>query len=163
MKIVSTRFEARVDHHHLFLTPFGMSPRIHRGSWSVQKILLVGEDDSGFAIHTGCAMGLVWLTLRSSDRSPGPLADGLVGWEVGEEATVNISSGLTLISPMGNDPVVENAFVPHEPGLHRVRVLARGRARHYDQVSRDPSEEFEVTLWPVDANEPAARIGEEGL
>ncbi len=163
MTSTASRYAARVDYHQVFLTPLGKSPRPDRAAWSPAKVLLVDTDDAGLIVHTGCAAGQVWITIRSRAEPPTTLADSMLGWEVGEEETVTILEDLTLISPLGGDPVIEGAFRPRRPGLHRVRVLARGRAENYDSVSQTPTEHYDVTLWPVDEGQPALRLGDDGV
>lgn len=126
-------------------------------------MLLVGKGESGFLLHTGCSSGRVWVTVRSLAAAPAtPLGDSLKTWETVQEETLTIAGPLTLISPLGGRPFVKGAFLPAQPSLHRVRALARGRAQNRDLVSEHPSEEYDVTLWPVTTIEPGVLLGHDG-
>jgi hypothetical protein len=39
---------------------------------------------------------------------------------------------------------------PHGPGSYRLRAHARGRDLRYDAVQNDPTEDYLLTIWPVD-------------
>lgn len=158
----SRRHSARADHHLVCLAEFGRSPEPE--IWHPKEVVFVGKHQSGLLLRTGCSSGRVWVTIRSLDRAPAtPLADSLDGWDVGQEVTLTITGDLTLISPLGGSPFVRRAFAPERPGLHRVRALARGRARNRDRVSETPSEEYDVAFWAVTETEPEILVGDDGL
>lgn len=137
-----------------------VSPLVER-HWESGWLLGVCSDGPSAIIRTGCAMGPVWVTFRALDQAPPDLADSMDGWEVGEEETLDITTDLTLTAPTS---VTALRFeVPTRPGPHRLRVLARGRAEHYDHVVESPTEEYEITIWPVDQTEPRHRHGDDGL
>ena len=83
------------------------------------------------------------------------------GWEIGEEDTLTINTPLQLAD--FNAYESPTAFTPAEPGLHRVRLLAKGRDLRYDEVCESPVESYELTIWPVKTQEPRLRLGDDGL
>lgn len=157
------RYQMHVDHHTFMLTPFGSSPRARRDA--MHPLAHLDTEGTTLFIRTGCAMGAVWVSLRRlTDAAPG-LAETFDPdlWEIGQEVTFTITSDLTLMDPMANDPVIEGAFSPVRPGMHRARVLARGRNTNYDRVAVTPTERYDITIWPVDTDTAPTFIGDDGI
>lgn len=105
-------------------------------------------------IYTGIALGPVWFSTIARDEPPSTtLTDSMTGWEVGQEVDMLVNDDITMMDltcPAGFEGVV---LAPSRPGLHRVRVLARGRSGHYDHVVRKATEEYELTIWPTEGAE----------
>jgi hypothetical protein len=127
-----------------------------------EEILMVGSTGRAGKIQTGCAGGDVWLTVRAPASAPGPLAGAMKGWEVGEEATMTVESPLSVSELFGYRTDAAEIFSPTKPGRHRLRLLAKGRALEYDHVCWTPVESYELTIWPVDVEEPRVRRGDDG-
>jgi hypothetical protein len=153
-------YEIKAAYHQVFLSPFEIDP--DWGDWERSRLLGI-SGRSAVVISTGCAMGPVRVCVISSDRSPGPLSDAMVDWEVGEEEDCWIEEAMIFSSPEEAFGIVEDVFVPARPGLHRVRLLARGRATNYDAVVREPTEHYEIRIWPADTPSPRLRVGNDGL
>lgn len=155
---------ARVDHHHLLLVPFNVAPHFDRAAWRGAKVVVVGEDNRAIAVKTACAAGVVRLVLEELDRPAVKLEDEMADWDLGAECTLEVREGLTLMSPIGGrQQVVYDAVTPVRPGLHRLRVTARGRVGQWDVVTDDPVEEYSLTIWPVDHAEPGRLLGDDGI
>ncbi|HEY3562733.1 MAG TPA: hypothetical protein VGL05_34940 [Kribbella sp.] len=88
------------------------------------------------------------MTVRITEEPLPDLATADTEWEVGEELATHLDGELYLAPLMGQSPAY-SVYTPAGPGLHLVRVFARGRTTHYDAVVWEPSEEYEVTITPV--------------
>ncbi|MGQ0630423.1 MAG: hypothetical protein ACT4P1_05230 [Sporichthyaceae bacterium] len=131
-------------------------------SWKADQVLGVDGSRKAAKLLTGCVYGEFWLTVHARTSAPAPLAKSMRGWEVGEEEDMMIHQPL-FASDLDGD-WYEEIFNPTNPGLHRVRVLAKGRARGFDEdVCDTPIESYDVTIWPVDSPKPRERRGDDGL
>jgi hypothetical protein len=155
-----TTYLVRTDEHQFDLAPFNVTADYER-SWAPGQVLGIDHTGRAGKILTGCAMGDVWLTVRTRTSPPPALAKAMHGWEVGEEETMTIDSALSAVELMGFG--AEEIFTPSRPGLHRVRLLAKGRALQYDEVCRTPIEHYELTIWPEDVRTPPIRRGDDGV
>ncbi|WP_329000893.1 hypothetical protein OHA18_41490 [Kribbella sp. NBC_00709] len=81
---------------------------------------------------------------------------------MGEELAIPISEELYLAPLMGESPAYP-VYTPTDPGLHLVRVLARGRTTHYDAVVWEPSEDYDITITPVSSDPGRQTTGDDGL
>lgn len=121
---------------------------------------MLGVDDSGkgAVLLTGCVMGDVWVTVHSRTTPPSSLATSMQGWEVGEEATMSIAKPLYGMDVYA-ESWYEKVFTPTAPGLHRVRVLAKGQEAGADEdvCEGKPVEYYDITVWPVLTKEPWVR------
>ena len=164
MAVDYTRYQVHVDHHTFMLTPFGSSPRARRDD--LRSLAYLDTEGTTLYVRTGCAMGAVWVvSLRRFSDAPPDLAETFESdvWEIGQEVTFIITSDLTLMEAMANDPVIEGALPPVRPGLHRARILARGRNTSYGRVARTPTERYDISIWPVDTDAAPTLIGDDGL
>lgn len=145
---------------HLFYLSSGNDFPEYEQDWPSDTIFGGDRSGKGAILLTGCWGGDMWVTVRSRTTPPAPLAQAMKGWEVGEENTMTIRKPL---SAFDGEEWGEQIFTPTVPGLHRVRVLAKGRAIAYDDVCDPPVEEYEITIWPVLAKEPRERRGDDGV
>lgn len=147
--------------HAFWIAPFNAYP-IAAEEWVKEQLL--GISDGAVVVNTGVMWGKVELTVLALDAAPPPLSEGLGGWEVGEEETFEVVEPLHLFAPLGLD-WAENAFVPAEPGLYRVRVLASGRIpdEGFEPTDGETGERYEVTFWPVTGRKPHLRYGDDQL
>jgi hypothetical protein len=157
-EVTVSRQQVEVDYHQFYLMPVGGNPELVPSGWS--KLLSVADDGRTLIVSTGCATGPVIVTVRSSDQPP-PLADSLTGWDIGVEDTFEIHDELSVV-PWGAGDSYE-AFTPTKPGPHRVRVLARGRAEHYDAAVEEATEEYDISIWPTDSVEERLSLGDDGV
>jgi hypothetical protein len=158
------RTEIEADYHQFYLGPVNSSP-----APDPQHKLLTyspggpcADEGRTLIVSTGCRMGPVLVTVRSLDGTPAPLADSMAGWDIGVEDTVLIIDDIAVGSWAPEDPTYQ-AFTPTEPGPHRVRVQARGRAEHYDAVAWEATEEYDISIWPTDSTEPRLSLGDDGV
>jgi hypothetical protein len=154
------KHKVRVDYHQMFFAPFNVHPVMTRDQDA--RLLNVSTDGSSLFVSTGCASGAVTLAVRALAEPSGDLDQCMAGWEVGAEQDLLLAAELHLGAPTVN--VIARVIVaPTAPGLHRVRVLARGRAEHYDHFVDDSGEEYEVTFWPISAPQGRADAGNDGM
>lgn len=102
------------------------------------------------------------MTVRVVDGPVADLATAGVGWEVREQLVVPVEGELYLAPLDGGSPAY-SVYTPPTPGLHLVRVLARGRTTHYDAVVWEPSEDYDITITPVDSAPGRRTTGDDGL
>ena len=154
------KHQVQVDYHQMFFAPFDVQPVMTPDQDA--RLLNIATDQSSVFISTGCANGTVTIDLRVLDEPPAPLDSCMAGWEVGAEQDVRIDADLHLGAPTLT--MVEPVTIrPSTPGLHRVRVLARGRAAHYDLFIDESGEEYEVSFWPVTSTRGRADAGDDGV
>lgn len=147
------RKKIRAEYHQIYLAPPGPGPEIDPHGPD-RGLLEVTNERTCLVIYTGIAQGPVWMTLTAIEQSPEtPLADAIGDWEVAQEVDLVVSAELIFDAPTYFNPIPETAVIPSRPGLHRVRVLARGRSGHYDHVVRKATEEYELTIWPTEGAE----------
>jgi hypothetical protein len=166
------RLTAEAYSGQLFLTPF-TSTRVKDPDdlYSDEGRLIGVWDGPTLGLRTGTDWADVDVTIRAVDAAPPPLEQSMTGWELGEEVTLRVSEPLHGLDPVG-DHLTEDMFVPGRPGLYRVRALARGRAYDdcdsteetcYDKSEGPVREHYDVTIWPVDHQEPLLRVGTDAL
>ncbi|GAA3117366.1 hypothetical protein JOF29_006066 [Kribbella aluminosa] len=150
----------QVDYHQMFFAPFDTHPVMTRAQNA--RLLNISSDGTSLFVSTGCASGTVVLRLKLLTEPPGDLDQCMEGWEIGAEDDFLLTTNLHLGAPTVNmtDPLV---VTPSSPGPHRVRVLARGRAEHYDQFVGDSGEEYEVIFWPVESARSRVDAGDDGI
>lgn len=153
------RYLASYTEHQFYLSSGDHFPNFE-DDWPRDTILGVDRSGKGAVVLTGCWGGDVWVTVRPRTTPPPPLAQSMRGWEVGEENTMVINKPLSAYD--GNE-WGEDVYTPTVPGLHRVRMLAKGRAIAYDEVCDPPVEEYEITIWPVLTKEPRERRADDGV
>lgn len=117
---------------------------------------------SAVIVRTGCADGPVNVTVRIGTAPLPDLATAGAGWDVGEELAIPIEGELYLAPLMGENPAYP-VYTPPNPGLHLVRVLARGRTTHYDTVAWEPSEDYDITITPISSDPGRQTTGDDGL
>lgn len=147
-----------VDFHLLNLAAADLSPVLDPARF--KRLFVVMPEGSSLIVFTGCATGLVHVAVRALDEAPGTLDDGLAGWEIAAEDDVVIDGDLYFLPAFGLGSV---AFKVQTPGLHRVRVCARGRAAHYDAAVDDSQEKYEISFWPSAARLGRSMVGDDGV
>jgi hypothetical protein len=152
--------KVQVDYHQMFFAPFNVHPVMTRDQDA--RLLNVTTDGSSVFVSTGCANGAVTVAVNVLEEPPAALDQCIADWEVGAEQDLLLATELYLASPTVN-AVADLVVAPVSPGLHRVRVLARGRAEHYDQFVEDSGEEYEVTFWPIATPEGRTDAGHDGV
>jgi len=150
----------RVDYRQFYLMPFNVDATLDP-AWR-GRLLAPSEDGHSVIVLTGCASGPVLVTVRSLDTPPAPLVESMDGWQVGVEDTVDVDGKLNVVCWEPTEDTYE-AFTPNKPGPHRVRVLARGRAEHYDHVVEEATEEYDISIWPTDGAAPRLSLGDDGV
>jgi hypothetical protein len=155
-----TRLEIQTADCVFYLVPPGGNPAWN-SEWKPAG-RLIGVDNSpslitsdevlSIVFATGCRLGPVWVTLHALNGPPPASLQTVTeqGWDEGDEETLSITSPLSVSSPSCYSQQ-ENVFVPVRPGLHRVRVLARGRWVAWDAILESPLEEFDISVWPVES------------
>lgn len=152
--------QIQVSYHQFYLVPFDCSP-IFDASTAGPLLALDPEQPAAVIISTGCADGPVHVTVDNGQEPLPDLATAAAGWEVGEQLTITIDNELYLVPLMGGAAPL--AYTPSAPGLHLIRVLARGRTTHYDAVVWEPTEDYEITITPVATPHPRQTTGTDGL
>ena len=157
--IEESRHLAHVSAHCLFLA--ADDAEMATDGLAIGRLLSISRT-GGMWLSAACVYGPIWVTVRQLPMVPWePLPEAMKGWEIGEEATVLVIESLSLYDPIGGFHAPD-VFVPEHPGLHRVRVLARGRAAPDELVQDDPREEYDISLWPLEVDPQWASAGDEG-
>jgi hypothetical protein len=152
--------KVQVDYHQMFFAPFNVHPVMTREQDA--RLLNIASDGSSLFVSTGCANGAVTIAVSVLEEPPAALDQCMAGWEVGAEQDLVLAAELFLGAPTVN--VAANLVVaPASPGLHRVRVLARGRAEYYDQFVDDSGEEYDVKFWPISTPQGRTDAGHDGV
>ena len=153
----ANRLKVRISEHVFYLKPPSSRP-VWDSTWVLSDRLIGVSDGPSIICPTGCYVGWVWVTVRALDSSPGPLSEiEHLGWEEGDEVSIPITSRMDMQSPTVSARH-RAVYVPTNPGIHRVRVTARGRWTDYGGIADgDPHEEFEVTIWPTGSSAPPER------
>lgn len=154
------KYKVRVDYHQMFFAPFNVDPVRTRDQDA--RLLNLATDGLSLFVSTGCASGAVTVAVRVLQEPPADLNQCMTGWEVGAEQDLLFNGDLYLRAPTVNE-ILGVVVAPTTPGPHRVRVLARGRAEHYDQFVDESGEEYEVTFWPISAPRGRADAGNDGV
>lgn len=148
------------SYHQVHLAPLGSSPVFAGGDPSA---LIVTDVSGSLIITTGIADGPVVMTFQEGAGPLGSLPTAPpAGWEMLAEVSVDIAEPLLVSSPTWA-PVREPVIDPARPGLHRVRVLARGRGAEYDASVTEASEEFSVAYWREERPTPPLVLGADRL
>ncbi|MFI6530633.1 hypothetical protein [Streptomyces uncialis] len=102
---------------------------------------------TGAIIMTGINMGTVNVT---ATPLPGPPSqdEDRSGWEEIVEISVR-ATGRLRVESLEQGPAHLPSLNPTGAGWHRLRVHARGREAHYDEVVTDPGEEYLLLAWPT--------------
>ncbi|RKT55603.1 hypothetical protein [Saccharothrix australiensis] len=126
---------AVLDHGDLPMTP---------GGWSNG---LVRALPAGALIYTGISQGYVRVHAATTPDEPAVPAE--TSWE--EIVDISVTAprgGLRVDSHEHGAPAALPLLSTQGPGTYRLRVHARGRDRHYDQVHTDPGEDYLILCWP---------------
>lgn len=154
-------YQIEVSYHQFFLVPFDGRPILDPAT--VGPVLALDPQvPSAVIVRTGCADGPVNVTLRVRTEPLPDLATVGAGWDVGEQLAVPVMDDLYLAPLMGEHPAYL-VYTPSTPGLHLIRVLARGRTTHYDAVVGEPTEDYDITIAPVSSDPGRQRTGDDGL
>jgi hypothetical protein len=101
-------------------------------------------------IATGINTGLVRVTIQGPySNTPDHPADD---WDEIVEASVHAPTGKLAVESLELGPLADDSAIlsPAGPARYRVRVHARGRALHFDQVSmEEPVEDYLIMTWPA--------------
>lgn len=144
----------------MFFAPLDVHPVMTRDQDA--RLLNISTDGSSLFVSTGCANGAITLAVFLLEQSSAGLDECMADWDVGAEQDLVLVAELHLGAPTVS--VVPRVVVaPTAAGLHRVRVLARGRAEHYDRFVDDSGEEYEVTFWPISAPQGRTDAGHDGV
>ncbi|GGM77251.1 hypothetical protein GCM10012275_54850 [Longimycelium tulufanense] len=103
----------------------------------------------GAWIHAGINCGPVRATVQPLDYPPAELDPG--PWDDVVEISVVSLVGRMRVQPLYADDVTPDLPLVSSmgPGCYRLRVHARGRDDHYDQVVEEPTEDYLILSWPA--------------
>ncbi|WP_327635901.1 hypothetical protein OHB24_38650 [Kribbella sp. NBC_00482] len=159
--MTGSAYEIEVSDHEFLLVADGGIPVLDPAT--VGPVLALDPPvPSAVIVRTGCADGPVNVTVRVVDGPVADLATAGDGWEVGEQLVIPIDGELYLAPLDGGSPAYV-VYTPPTPGFHLIRVLARGRAAHYDAVVWEASEDYDITITPVDTDPGRQTTGDDGL
>ncbi|MER6678943.1 hypothetical protein [Streptomyces sp. NPDC000983] len=122
----------------------------HSADWTHGFVAPMTE---GALIGTGLNTGRVRVTVDGPhDHAPEAPADD---WEEVVEASVHAPTGRLQVESLELGPPADDSAIlcPAGPGWYRVRVHARDRALHFDQVSMEPVEDYLIITWPAPPSE----------
>ena len=115
---------------------------------------LVSVVRGGVRIRTGAYMGRA--TAQILDRKPSE-SEGYAGWDSAGECTAEFTHRELVLANPGRDDDDLDTTIRARPGIHRVRVHARGQAEYFDGVATDPTiEQYLIEIWRDDT--PPTRI-----
>ncbi|TCC15471.1 hypothetical protein [Kribbella sindirgiensis] len=158
--MTDSAYEIEVSYHQFYLVVQDASPVLDPAT--VGPVLALDPQvPSAVIVRTGCADGPVNVTVRIGVEPLPDLATAGDRWEVGEQLVIPVEGDLYLVPPMGGPAYV--VYTPPTPGLHLVRVLARGRTTHYDAVVWESSEDYDITITPVGSDPGRRTTGDDGL
>lgn len=154
---LSQQIEA--GYHQFCLAPPGFDPILDPAD--AGPLLTLDREGPAVIVTTGCAQGPVNVTIRITQDPPPSLKTAGTGWEIGEQIAVDVTSDLYLLSmtPEGGGTLV---YTAGSPGLHLVRVLARGRAAHYDAIVDEATEDYDITITPITTDPGGQTTGGDG-
>ncbi|MFJ4770757.1 hypothetical protein ACIP88_16805 [Streptomyces uncialis] len=102
---------------------------------------------TGAIIMTGINMGTVRVTAAPLPGPP-PQDEDRSGWEEIVEISVR-ATGRLQVESLEEGPAGLPVLNPSGAGWYRLRVHARGREAHYDDVVIDSGEEYLLLAWPT--------------
>jgi len=141
--------ETRVDAHQFLLSDFPVS----FDEPSVPANGLLSVLPGKMIVYVGASSGAVTVTVEPRDNPPEAVE--LDEWEEVAEADVDVPNGQlgvrAIMAESPNLPILS----AHGPGLHRVRVHARGRGIAFDVVAFEAVENYLLQAWP------STTVGEE--
>jgi hypothetical protein len=156
-------YQIEVSYHQFLLTPFGGDNPVIDSSGPVGPLLALDHRVPGaLIILTGGTDAPVNVTVHI-EREPLPdLAAAAEGWDVGEQAAIPIEGDMYLVPLMGSGstPLI---YRPTTPGLHLIRVLARGRRTHHDGITDGPNEDYDITITPITTDPGRQSTAGDGL
>jgi hypothetical protein len=156
-------YQIEVAYHQFLLTPFGGDNPVIDSSGPIGPLLALDPRVPGaLIILTGGTDAPVNVTVHI-EREPLPdLAAAAEGWDVGEHAAIPIESDMYLVPLMGggSTPLI---YAPTAPGLHLIRVLARGRRIHHDGITDGPNEDYDITIAPITTDPGRQSTAGDGL
>ena len=107
-------------------------------------------------ICTGIDRGPVTVTAEA--RNTAPDLTTIHDWDDVAEISLTAPTGRLAVHPLlylpGETPPELPVLSPNGPGTYRIRIHARGRDEHYDQVADTPTEEYHLTCWPAPPTGP---------
>ncbi len=144
--------------HQFYLAPQGVVPIM--GDGEIGPVFMTVDD--ALLVSTGISMGDTPVAFATGVPEPlGGLPE--TGWEMSEEASLNLTGDLFLTGIDGFEHVL--AFTV-TPGPHRVRVSCRGRTLYYDGTLMgepgEPVEEYRITVWEAEPG-PREVGGNDGM
>ena len=155
-------YQIEVAYHQFLLAPFGGDNPVIDSSGPVGPLLALDPRVPGaLIILTGGTDAPVNVTVHI-ERGPLPeLAAAAEGWDVGEQAAISIEGDMLLVPLMGGSaPLI---YTPSAPGLHLIRVLARGRRTHHDGITDGPNEVYDITITPLTTDPGRQSTAGDGL
>ncbi|MFF0343157.1 hypothetical protein [Kribbella sp. NPDC004875] len=158
---VPQTYQIGVSYHQFHLTPFGVNPIIDSSLPAGPLLAFDPQVPGALIILTGGTDGPVDVTVHIGLEPLPDLAAAADGWDVGQQAAIPIEGDMYLVPLMGSGstPLV---YTPAAPGLHLVRVLARGRRAHHEGVD-GPNEDYDITITPITADPGRQATAGDGL
>jgi len=134
---------------HMFALVDGPEFHLETADWSTG---LIAPLSAGAVIHTGVLRGAVTVTVLPVQHEPAIMESGQ--WDEIAEVSVNAPEGNLEVHQLQYGPFDPRPELPTlslgGPGHYRVRVYARGRDVHYDQIQEDSEEKYVIESWPAE-------------
>jgi hypothetical protein len=125
---------------------------------------LVGLMPSAAMIYAGVDRGIVTVTVTVDAVGTGPALHtpqqwaATAEWEDIAEVSLYVPNGELRVDRLEYGPAGRRVDLPtlspHGPRHYRIRIHARGRDRHYDQIVDDSGESYHLVSWPQPPSPP---------
>ena len=139
------RLVPSVAYHQLYVAPPEVWPVYDQAQGD--RLVQLASDRRSLIIVTGIAMGPITLDIQLLDRADG--VPELSGRDESVDGEMDLDQPLYLFAPTTDTGVAEAVFTPLRTGTYGLRVSARGRASHYDEVVETPVESYLLQFWPL--------------
>ena len=112
-------------------------------------------------MHTGIAYGPVRVGIEVLESAPH--AEAFPEWEVIEEADLEVTTELVVMTLTGE--LAEGLRVTPQllPARYRLRAHARGRDANWDMDVSEPSEDYWLQVWPGTGKSSFAQLEKKDL
>ncbi|BCJ53384.1 hypothetical protein Asp14428_48590 [Actinoplanes sp. NBRC 14428] len=148
-----------ITQDHLFALVDGPEFPLESANWSTG---LCAQMDVGALIYTGANKGRVTVEAAYAEIAPDIWSPN--AWQDAQQW--DDIAEVSVHAPHGNLEIHQLAYGPFDTpprlpcmsadgsGTYRLRVYARGRDRHYDEIVDNTGEEYRIATWPAAAAPP---------